>query len=221
MTQFYAYVHCKPDGSPFYAGKGYLHRAQRVGRNNVHYRNIIAKYGKENILIEVTPCQSEAEAFLREQLIIKSLRGAGIKLTNRTDGGEGVSGLKFTEEGIANLKAAFAQPATAELRKKRAIERWKRPGHRELVSSKISKTLTGRKQSPEFIKKRTAWQKGTPRDAEFCAKVSAGKRAAQFKFSPASIEKMRASHTGKRQTPEAKAKCKATWASKKESKRGA
>lgn len=101
--QFYTYVHCRPDGTPFYIGKGHGKRAYEFKDRNDHHKCIVAKHGKENIIVEVMPCKSEAEAFLREQLAIKALRLSGIKLCNQTDGGEGSTGLKFTDDQRKNL----------------------------------------------------------------------------------------------------------------------
>lgn len=42
--------------------------------------------------------ESEDEAFKQERLLIKSFRDSGIKLVNLTNGGEGSSGYKWTDE---------------------------------------------------------------------------------------------------------------------------
>lgn len=59
MTEFYVYAHLKPDGTPFYVGKGCNGRSREFscGRNKFH-KNIVNKYGKENILIEVVYCKT-------------------------------------------------------------------------------------------------------------------------------------------------------------------
>lgn len=97
MNQFYVYLHCKPDGTPFYVGKGHDHekwgkRSHNFKDRSPHHKNIVAKYGKENIIIEVTPCINEQEALESEVLFILSLRDDGVELCNYTDGGDGVSG---------------------------------------------------------------------------------------------------------------------------------
>lgn len=104
MKQFYVYFHCKPDGTPFYVGKGCGYRAYDLYRYcNQHYNSIVAKYGKENIKIEVQPCIDEQEAFDLEILCIQSLREDGINLCNCTDGGEGSSGYKHTDKARASM----------------------------------------------------------------------------------------------------------------------
>lgn len=91
VDQFYTYLHCKPDGSPFYVGKGSGNRAFDLRRRNPHHSNIITKYGRENIKVFVFPCDSEIEALSDEILQISQLRREGHELANQTDGGDGVS----------------------------------------------------------------------------------------------------------------------------------
>lgn len=100
MTQqYYTYIHCKPDGTPFYVGKGRLNRAKYLShRRNDHHKKIVAKYGKENIGVFIFPCDSEAQALADEMQHIAQLRKEGYELANYTDGGEGHSGLKWSEE---------------------------------------------------------------------------------------------------------------------------
>lgn len=85
----FAYIHCKPDGIPFYVGKGKLRRVKYLGERNPHHRAIVNKYGKENILIGKLECSSDEIAFELEKGIIKCLKASGIELTNFTEGGEG------------------------------------------------------------------------------------------------------------------------------------
>lgn len=103
MTSF-AYVHCKPDGVPFYVGKGALRRAKYLGERNPHHQNIVAKYGKNNILIGVMDCSTSEIAYQLEAGIIKCLRRSGVKLCNLTAGGDG--GRSPTEETRKRLSEA-------------------------------------------------------------------------------------------------------------------
>jgi len=85
----FAYIHCKPDGTPFYVGKGKLRRVKYLGERNPHHRAVVNKYGKEKILIGKLECSSDEIAFELEKGIIKCLKASGIELTNFTEGGEG------------------------------------------------------------------------------------------------------------------------------------
>lgn len=122
----------KPDLTPFYVGKGKDGRCfDFIGRTDWH-RNIVKKYGKENIIIESQSCASENEAFFRERTIIKSLRASGIKLVNLSDGGEGSSGYKFTKSQRLHLSKAQK-------------ERYSNPSERV----KLGLSLRGLKRSDE------------------------------------------------------------------------
>lgn len=90
MTSF-AYIHCKPNGIPFYVGKGALRRVKYLGERNPYHQSTVKKYGKENILIGKLECSSDSIAFELEKGLIKCLKASGIELTNFTDGGEGTS----------------------------------------------------------------------------------------------------------------------------------
>lgn len=108
MTQFYTYLHCKPDGTPFYVGKGSGRRARRLikfGRNP-HHQNIVKKYGAQNIQVFIFECDSEQQSFDDEIAMIKQLQCEGYDLCNLTDGGEGASGYVHSAEAIIKLAAA-------------------------------------------------------------------------------------------------------------------
>lgn len=85
----FAYIHCKPDGTPFYVGKGALRRAKYLGERNPHHQATVKKYGRAKILVGMMECSNNEIAFDLERGIIKCLRRAGVTLTNFTDGGEG------------------------------------------------------------------------------------------------------------------------------------
>ena len=85
----YAYIHCKPDGTPFYVGKGALRRVKYFGERNPHHQNIVKKYGKENIQYGMLECSTAEIAYNLEVGIIKCLKRMGIELVNRTAGGDG------------------------------------------------------------------------------------------------------------------------------------
>jgi len=126
----YAYVHCKPDGTPFYVGKGRLKRAKRLyGRNTYHTRTV-NKYGKENLHIGMLECSSDDNAFLLERGLIKCLKRMGVKLTNHTEGGEG--GKPPSEQGRLNM---------SEAAKKRGVS--------QACRDAMLVAITGRKKSDE------------------------------------------------------------------------
>lgn len=91
MKEFYTYLHCKPDGTPFYVGKGSSKRSHDFRGRNSYYKNVVNKYGVDNILVFVFPCNSEKQAFSDEVQQIAQLREEGFSLCNMTDGGDGIS----------------------------------------------------------------------------------------------------------------------------------
>ncbi len=97
-----AYVHARPTTvnahGIFYVGKGRLYRARTLNRPNVWHKNIVSKYGKDNILIGLFECSTEAIAFDLEKGLIKCLRRMGVKLVNATNGGDGPAGRRWSEE---------------------------------------------------------------------------------------------------------------------------
>lgn len=103
---FYTYLHCRPDGTPFYVGKGYGRRSQDFAHRNRLHKNIVSKYGKERIGVFVFPCESEVQAIANEIQQIAQLRSEGYTLCNFTDGGDGISGLRHSEETKKKMSLA-------------------------------------------------------------------------------------------------------------------
>lgn len=182
IMQFYTYLHCKPDLTPFYVGKGSLMRCHNFSRRNQHHKNIVAKYGRENIQIIVFKKDSEESAFASEKRLIKMLKNAGFDLANKTDGGEGAAGAIRTIEtrnkqsdsaklrGMPRdtLNAAHAArrgcKLTAEHRakvSKSLIGNKRRHGilHSDEAKKKISASNKGKTMSKETIAKRVATRK--------------------------------------------------------------
>lgn len=93
----YVYAHyirsesgVKSPADIFYIGKGTVKRAmekRRVG--NKAYAAIVAKYGKENILVGKVQCESGEEAFRLERVYIQRAKELGAVLVNMNNGGGG------------------------------------------------------------------------------------------------------------------------------------
>lgn len=170
-TDFYAYIHCKPDGIPFYVGKGGARRVSELTRNNRHHRNTIKKYGAENILVGKLACSSEAIAFELEKGMIKCLRRMGVTLCNMTDGGEGPAGRKMSPEQLEAHAAARRgkkqQLAHIEARKKGLVLALATGEMRARLSAATKKTWA----DPVVRGRRTAglaksWENNEARKAE-------------------------------------------------------
>lgn len=100
--KFYTYAHFKgSDGSPFYVGKGMGRRAFNEQDRNSYWSSVRAKHG---IRVEIlSHWETEAEAFEHEKFLISCFKGMGHKLCNLTSGGEGVSGLRWSDESRAKV----------------------------------------------------------------------------------------------------------------------
>lgn len=104
---FCVYQHIRPDTNAiFYVGKGSLRRAHSRHRRNQHWGHVVAKAGGFSAQV-VANAEDEELAFLAEMELIDQLHRLGARLTNKTDGGEGPSGFRHTEE--AKRKIAEAQ----------------------------------------------------------------------------------------------------------------
>jgi len=180
---FYTYLHCKPDGTPFYVGKGVDRRAYSKKDRNRYHKNVTAKYGWESVLVYIFPCVSEAQALADEIQHIAQLRREGHVLCNLTDGGEGCSGLVRTVETRLKIAAALygrKRGPHSEAHKKAISEA--NAGQVPSESSRVasSKANSGRpawnkgqRWSPEAIAKMSEAKRGKKSSAETRAKVSA------------------------------------------------
>lgn len=137
MKQFYTYLHCKPDGLPFYVGKGFGSRFSNFYNRNKYHKNVVAKYDAKNILVYVFQCDSEEQAFDDEIHQIAQLRNDGYELCNLSDGGDGASGVIRSTE-------AKEKSAAWHRGKKRSIE----------TCIKISCSLKGKNRKPKTAEHR-------------------------------------------------------------------
>jgi len=138
MTTF-AYIHCKPDGTPFYVGKGVRTWDKIFTARNAYHKKVVAKYGQKNILIGKIDCSSNDTALQLEVGLIKCLRRMGAPLTNLTDGGEGSVGWKCPDNvkvavSIANKNRTFS--AEQRYRLGASFRGKKRPEHSILLKER-------------------------------------------------------------------------------------
>ena len=124
--EFGVYTHSTPDGRIFYVGKGTESRSRKLSRkkSSVSHWAIVRKHSPENIIVTWHPSASEKQALEEEIALIAKLRADGQPLVNISNGGDGTSGNKHSQETIEHLK-------------KRAKERWGNSVIRETVISCI------------------------------------------------------------------------------------
>jgi len=144
---FYVYLHCRPDGTPFYVGKGSHsgrgNRHLKFNQRNEYHTRIANKYGRKNIGVLVFEMADEKSAFACEIALIKLFRQLGFELANLTDGGEGYS--NPSAESLARRSASrklcttrFITVHTPEAKLKigeASLRLWSNPEHRAKMSA--------------------------------------------------------------------------------------
>lgn len=134
--EFYVYHHVRTiDGTVFYVGKGKNRRMHLTNGRNARWKSAVAECGKWTP-IKVRDGLTEAEAHEVEMQHIAALRPY---LTNITAGGEGVSGLKFTEAQRKKLSDSHMGVQAGE---KHPLYGTQRPVH---VRERIREALKGNK----------------------------------------------------------------------------
>lgn len=127
MKEFVVYLHKRPCGSVFYVGKGLRRRAYDFApsRRTDWHKNIVAKYGRESIGIEVIECRDEAHSFEVERREIAKARSEGHVLCNLTDGGEGCSGRAMTEAQAAGLAKGRLPGKPGKKGRRKGLDAWR------------------------------------------------------------------------------------------------
>jgi len=131
---FYVYEHWRPDRDEcFYVGKGKSKRANDMRQRNRFHKFIQQKLAKAGLCVVVRLVEtdlSESQAFDLERERIAFWRADGADLANLTDGGEGPSGRKHTEEwkrqNSERMKGRVASEETIALLSRKAKENWSR-----------------------------------------------------------------------------------------------
>lgn len=95
---FFVYVDCKPDGTPFYIGKGNARRLTDNRKRNNHHTNVCNKY--PDWYRGIAFMGNEQDAFSKEIELIAKYRSI---VVNLTAGGEGTTGLIKNNEWKAKL----------------------------------------------------------------------------------------------------------------------
>ena len=143
-NEYYVYVHKRNDtGEVFYVGKGCGRRAFWKNGRNRHWNFVVNKHGYTVEIIK--GCLNEEEAFALEK---DAIAYYGRKnLCNYTDGGEGSSGAKRTDEQKQHLKNVFTgRVFSAETIQKMSIAATIRNANPEWKAKRKAK-LTGRKHT--------------------------------------------------------------------------
>lgn len=149
---FYVYVHKKAtDGSIFYVGKGTRKRSHDFKRRSQQWKRTANKHG---VIVDVIYADLTENEALR--LEVKTISEIGRdSLVNQTNGGEGLSGLVFTDEHRKKIGLAHKG-------KKKSPE----------SIAKMVQKLTGRKLSYEHKQALSKGLKGKPKTPKHIKKVA-------------------------------------------------
>lgn len=160
---FYVYILVRPNGKPFYIGKGkndrvFYHEQEARSGHKCHKCNVIRKIwrnGGEVQRYTVFTTDDEQEAFEYEKELI-TLYGRS-NLCNQTDGGEGSSGYSETlrSKKRASIKKSWLDPERKSAQTAHMRRQWQNP---EARAARIENAKR-RYQDPEVKAQRSAAQK--------------------------------------------------------------
>ena len=139
---YYVYVWYKADDkSPFYVGKGKGPRSTQLVNRNRYFMNTYRKHGGFSLIIAEGLTDQESQE--KEIETIRELRKE-YKLTNLTDGGEGVSGMQHSDKTKNMLsELSVKQWVNPETRARLILAR--REGHsKPEVRAKMSASHKGK-----------------------------------------------------------------------------
>lgn len=177
--RFYVYILCRPNGKPFYVGKGTgrrVHRHDDEARRGCrcHKCNIIRKIWKsggdvQRYIVFTTDDEQEALAYEVELIALYGQKN----LANVTEGGSGISGrVQSAEErrrrDISRRRVA-ADPVFREQQRQRMLKRYQDPAERAKTSAAVRK----RYENPEVLEKQRAIMRKIQNDPSLHMKRSA------------------------------------------------
>jgi hypothetical protein len=176
---FYTYLHCLPDGTPFYVGKGIGIRAFKLSKHDrsTYHQRIVNKYGRENINVFIFSCESEDQAFSDEIQQIAQLKKEGHVLVNFTNGGDSApSQLGVKRSAQSRMKMSLAH--IGKKLKPRSAEWCK-----NIATAKLGNRYGVGKRSDEFKANLSAKAKGRipSEDTRKAMSIAAKKRYAKVR----------------------------------------
>ena len=168
LGQFYTYLLKRPDGRPFYVGKGNCrgfrieeHYKEALSNREGNYKvNVIRKIWRNGGQVDyeiVLFGKDEKIVFEKERELIKFYgrmdNGKGI-LTNMTDGGEGIYGFVFSEESRRKMSEARKGCIKSEETKRRMSD-IKKGTHLSEETKRRKSEVIKRDKNPFFGKSHT------------------------------------------------------------------
>ena len=170
MNDYYVYLYLREDDTPYYVGKGKENRAfEKWGRKTKTPTD-------KTKIIFYSQNLTEDEAFTIEKELIAQYgrkdNGTGI-LRNLTDGGDGFSGMVYTDEMRTNLSAAMKEVMNKPEVKAKLSAAMKEALNRPEVKTKLSAIRKEIFNRLDMKNKRSALAKKRFSDPEERSKQSA------------------------------------------------
>jgi group I intron endonuclease len=154
-----------------------LKRAMTLNKNNMHYQRVVAKHGVDGITVLWKEFETEKDALEDEINMISEFRALGFNLCNKTDGGEGITGLSHSDKTRQKMSAS-KKGKPYKLRGEKSPRYGTKHTEEELLkmSNKLSgknHPLYGKNHSAETRRKMAKSHTGKTVSEETRAKISA------------------------------------------------
>lgn len=183
LNKFYVYEHSRADtGEIFYVGKGCGNRlnSTRATHRNQRWLRTVAKAGAFTAR-KIIDRVDEEFAFLIEMERIDQLRRLGTQLCNITNGGDGATGFRHSDEAKARMSVKWKAGRVMS------------QAQRDSVSARH----TGTKQSAETVAARKLTNAGLKHSEVSKAKMSVAQRGKKMPpVSQVTRDKLSAAHAG-------------------------
>lgn len=214
--RFYVYILARPNGKPFYVGKGsgdrvFMHDTEARTGHRCYKCNIIRKIWKsggevQRYMMLETDDEQEALAYEVELIALYGRK----TLANLTDGGEGVAGYAYkrTPETLERMRSSLkAYYADRPEERARIGERIRAnaatpEGHAKRIAARAARSA-----NPEHQARASAGQIARYAKPEERAKASASQKGRTF--SPETLDRMRAASQARWAKAEERAKASA------------
>jgi hypothetical protein len=206
--KFYVYVYLDPRPGkglqPIYVGKGTvdLDRASYHWERrcvNLFLQSVLDKIRAAGLVPQITIAaymEEEEDAFAMERDLIAQYGRRDLRkgpLCNLTDGGQGVSGLRYSEERLKKAKKRFSTPEWSQMMSQIALNAWANPeikaqrverirkmcanpAHRARLREAILKSRTEKVRNKISVAMRTNWESDEYRSKQAASRAEAHAR---------------------------------------------
>lgn len=146
-TKYFVYMHRRAsDGLPFYIGKGCKYRDRdKTGRNKWWHRTV-QKHGYKIEILHFDLDDDTAKVL--EVVEINNKRQFGYPMVNLTNGGDGCSGMVFSDESRAKISVANTGKSPSPETRRKMSESQTGRKHSQKTKDKISNA--NKTRSPKF-----------------------------------------------------------------------